>query len=107
MATYFQFGQDSPSYPTPGIGLPKSLTSQHVFVNAMAASSKQVLLEAAIEGHVLVKNTNGTRGLPLSKPQLLSVFGYDAVEARLNPSTAGPPSRFSQIINRRSSFKIF
>lgn len=105
MATYFQFGQDSPNYPSPGVGLPKGLTSQHVFVNAKVASSKQVLLDAAIEGHVLVKNTNGTRGLPLSKPQLLSVFGYDAVDARLNPSTTGPPSRFSQIINRKSSLE--
>jgi beta-glucosidase len=100
MATYFQFGQDSPNFPAPGYGLPKGLTSQHVFMNAKSASSKQVLIDSAIEGHVLVKNTNGSRGLPLVKPQLISVFGYDAVDARLNPTTAGPPSRFSQIINR-------
>ena len=60
MATYFQFGQDSPDYPTLGYGLPKSLTSQHVFVNAKTASSKQVSLDAAIEGHVLVKSTDDT-----------------------------------------------
>jgi beta-glucosidase len=101
MATYFQFGQDSPNFPTPGYGLPKGLTSQHVFVNAKSTSSRQILLDSAIEGHVLVKNTDGSRGLPLRKPQLVSVFGYDAVDARLNPSTAGPASRSSQIINRK------
>ncbi|KAE8445794.1 hypothetical protein EG329_012852 [Mollisiaceae sp. DMI_Dod_QoI] len=98
IATWYQFSQDSPDYPTPGIGLPKSLPSQHVFVDAKSPSSKQVLLDSAIEGHVLVKNTNGTLGLPLKSPKLVSLFGYDAVAARTNPSTAGPPHG-SQILN--------
>lgn len=46
-------------------------------VNAREAISKPVLLNGALEGHVLVKNVNDS--LPLKKPQLLSVFGYDAV----------------------------
>lgn len=35
-----------------------------------------MLLEGAIAGHVLVKNVNNA--LPLEKPNMLSVFGYDA-----------------------------
>ncbi|KAH6682771.1 beta-glucosidase-related glycosidase [Halenospora varia] len=97
IATWYQFSQDSSSYPTPGIGLPKGLTSQHVFVDAKSPSSKQVLLDSAIEGHVLVKNTAGNLGLPLQSPQLVSVFGYDAVSQRINPYNTG--SRFSQIQN--------
>jgi beta-glucosidase len=98
IATWYQFGQDSSSYPSPGIGLPTKLTAQHVFVNAKSPSSKQVLLDAAVEGHVMVKNSNGSLGLPLSKPQLVSVFGYDAVTPPLNPETAGPPQGI-QVVN--------
>lgn len=35
-----------------------------------------MLLDGAIAGHVLVKNVNGA--LPLGKPTILSIFGYDA-----------------------------
>lgn len=35
-----------------------------------------MLLESAVAGHVLVKNVNGS--LPLTKPTILSIFGYDA-----------------------------
>ncbi|CZR61718.1 probable beta-glucosidase M [Phialocephala subalpina] len=99
IATWYQFSQDSPDFPVPGVGLPKSLPAQHVFVDAKSPSSKQVLLDSAIEGHVLAKNTNGSLGLPLKSPKLVSLFGYDAVAARTNPSTAGPTSRSSQILN--------
>lgn len=68
-------GQDS-GYTTPGIGMPFNLASPHAAVNAKDPSSKQVLMDLAIEGHVLVKNTNNA--LPLKSPQLVSVFGYDA-----------------------------
>ncbi|KAH7323579.1 putative beta-glucosidase [Rhexocercosporidium sp. MPI-PUGE-AT-0058] len=100
IATWYQFGQDSDDYPEPGVGLPRSLTAQHVFLDAKVPSSKQVRLNSAIEGHVLVKNTNGSLGLPLQKPKLVSVFGYDAASPLKNPSTAGPPDRASQIINQ-------
>ncbi|PVH75143.1 glycoside hydrolase family 3 protein [Cadophora sp. DSE1049] len=99
IATWYKFGQDSDDYPSPGVGLPRSLTTQHVFVDAKVPSAKQVLLDSAIEGHVLVKNTNGSLGLPLQKPQLVSVFGYDAATLNKNPSSEGPPDHLSQIIN--------
>lgn len=102
IATWYQFGQDANDYPSPGVGLPRSLTTQHVFVDAKVPSAKQVLLDSAIEGHVLVKNTNGFLGLPLQKPKLVSVFGYDAVTPNKNPSSDGPPDQLSQIINRKS-----
>lgn len=55
----------------------QNLTQPHEKVDARVPASKQVILEGAIAGHVLVKNENGA--LPFSdKPQMLSVFGYDA-----------------------------
>jgi beta-glucosidase len=39
--------------------------------------SAQVAFQAAVEGHVLVKNINSA--LPLSKPTSMSIFGWDAV----------------------------
>ncbi|KAK0117569.1 hypothetical protein ONS95_011905 [Cadophora gregata] len=99
IATWYQFGQDREDYPSPGVGLPRSSTAQHVLLDAKVPSAKQVLLDSAIEGHVLVKNTNGSLGLPLQKPKLVSVFGYDAATPNKNPSFEGPPSHLSQIIN--------
>ncbi|CZT42953.1 related to Probable beta-glucosidase M [Rhynchosporium secalis] len=100
IATWYQFGQDLEDYPDPGVGIPRPLTAQHVFLDAATVpSSKQVLLNSAIEGHVLVKNTNGARGLPLQDPGLVSVFGYDAVSPTKNP-TQRPSNRNSQIINQ-------
>ena len=52
-------------------------TLPHAIINARDPASKPVLLDSAIEGHVLVKNVNGS--LPLTAPKLLSIFGYDAV----------------------------
>ncbi|SMY29351.1 unnamed protein product [Zymoseptoria tritici ST99CH_1A5] len=46
----------------------------------------QVLLEAAIQGHVLVKN-GGI--LPLRAPKVLSLFGYDAVSGMNTSAEAG------------------
>jgi beta-glucosidase len=68
-------GQDK-DYPALGVGLPVDIFGPHVAVNARDPSSKQVLLDGAIEGHVLVKNTKNA--LPLKSPKLLSLFGYDA-----------------------------
>lgn len=98
IATWYQFGQDT-SIPSPGFGLATGNTAQHVFVNAVNPSSKQILLDAAIEGHVLVKNTNGSRGLPLNKPQLVSVFGYDAVTPPLSPDLSSASSSSPQTVN--------
>lgn len=75
IATWYHLGQDV-SIPMPGIGMPKDPNSEHQRVIARSPASKETLLQSAIEGHVLVKNTN--QALPLKSPRLVSVFGYDA-----------------------------
>jgi beta-glucosidase len=56
--------------------MPASYYTPHQPVYARDPSSQPILLQGAIEGQVLVKNINNT--LPLSKPKLISIFGYDA-----------------------------
>ncbi|KAI1380973.1 glycoside hydrolase family 3 protein [Hypoxylon crocopeplum] len=75
MAGYYQMGQDE-GFPEPGIGMPADLTKPHDIVDARNISSQQILLDGAIEGHVLLKNVNNA--LPLRRPRMLSVFGYSA-----------------------------
>ena len=76
MATWYQLNQEK-GIPNPGIGMPTDVNSPHQRVIGKSADSKEALLQGAIEGHVLVKNTNAA--LPLKAPKLVSVFGYDAV----------------------------
>lgn len=73
IASWYQMKQDE-DFPTPGIGMPADLTKAHRIVDARNTSSRRVLLDGAIEGHVLVKNTKNA--LPLTKPKMLSIFGY-------------------------------
>ncbi|KAJ5727691.1 beta-glucosidase M [Penicillium malachiteum] len=75
MATWYYLDQDT-AFPNPGVGMPSSATAAHQAVIATSKEAKPVLLQAAIESHVLVKNTNNA--LPLKSPKLISVFGYDA-----------------------------
>jgi beta-glucosidase len=75
MATWYYLGQDT-VFTNPGVGMPSSASAAHQAVIATSQEAKPVLLQAAIEGHVLVKNTN--KALPLKSPKLISVFGYDA-----------------------------
>jgi beta-glucosidase len=63
-------------FPSPGIGMPDDLMKPHQKVIAKSPSNKDVLLQGAIEGHVLLKNNN--RALPLKSPKLISLFGYSA-----------------------------
>jgi beta-glucosidase len=63
-------------YPARGVGIATQLTIPHNRVNAKDPAAKQTLLNGAIEGHVLVKNTKNA--LPLKSPQLLSLYGYSA-----------------------------
>ncbi|KUI74295.1 putative beta-glucosidase M [Cytospora mali] len=77
IASWYQLGQDQ-GFPSPGVGIPQDLTAPHTIIDARNSSYKSTLLEGAVEGHVLVKNTNGA--LPLRKPKLLSVFGYSAAQ---------------------------
>ncbi|KAH8425060.1 beta-glucosidase [Aspergillus melleus] len=75
LATWYQLNQDT-DFPGSGVGMPKDLNEAHQAVIGKSADSKNVLLQSAVEGHVLVKNTNNA--LPLRSPKLISVFGYDA-----------------------------
>ncbi|KAI1270152.1 beta-glucosidase M [Xylariaceae sp. FL1019] len=75
IAAWYQMGQNE-GFPDPGVGIAADLTKSHRIVDARNTSSRSTLLDGAIEGHVLLKNTNGT--LPLSKPRMLSIFGYSA-----------------------------
>ncbi|EME39610.1 glycoside hydrolase family 3 protein [Dothistroma septosporum NZE10] len=87
VATWYQFGQDSPDFPKTGVGMPPDLLKPHEYIDAKDPASKQCLVQQAIEGHVLVKNTNNV--LPLNKPKVLSVFGYDApVQVHYMPGQA-------------------
>ncbi|KAI8628788.1 glycoside hydrolase family 3 protein [Xylariaceae sp. FL1651] len=75
VAAWYLLGQDGSGFPKPGIGM-KNLTQPHEQVDARIPESRDVILEGAIAGHVLVKNEDA---LPFKKnPVMLSVFGYDA-----------------------------
>lgn len=67
---------------TPGFGMPLDLLAPHVLVDARDPAADETIYQGAVEGHVLVKNTNGA--LPLGKPKLLSLFGYDAPAYAIN-----------------------
>jgi len=83
LATYYKLAP----YTNNGFGVPGSLTSPHKFVNGRTAASASTLLQGALEGHVLVKNTK--KALPLKNPQYISLFGYDGIAPqRLNPTDA-------------------
>lgn len=68
-------GQNGTDFATPGIGI-QNLSLPHRLIDARSPEAEPVLLEGAIAGHTLVKNVNGA--LPLGKPAMLSIFGYDA-----------------------------
>lgn len=89
LAAWYQLGQDQ-GFPSPGVGLPQSLTAPHTIVDARNASFKQTLLDGAIEGHVLAKNTKNA--LPLKKPRMLSLYGYSATQP--SQYDAEPPGSF-------------
>lgn len=74
LAPYFRFAKFEP-----GTGFPADLNAPHEIVDVRDPASKNVLLQGAIESHVLVKNTHQV--LPLQKPKLISVFGYDSIAA--------------------------
>lgn len=77
LAAWYQMGQDaSTDFATPGHGIPYALDEPHTRVIGWNSSFKDVVYQGALEGHVLVKNTNNA--LPLKSPQLLSIFGYSA-----------------------------
>lgn len=75
VAAWYLLGMDSPSYPSKGLGMAKSVIAPHQLVNAIDPASKSTLFQSAVEGHVLVKNVNNA--LPLKRPQMLSLFGCE------------------------------
>lgn len=55
----------------------RNFSIPHEAIDARVPESKPIIMEGAIAGHVLVKNTNNT--LPFKgKQKMLSVYGYDA-----------------------------
>ena len=86
MAGYYYLEQEE-TFHSPGIGMPKDLTAPHTAVDARDPSSKAILHKGAVEGHVLVKNTENT--LPLKKPRILSIFGFSARATDQNSLTEG------------------
>lgn len=89
LAAWYQMGQDSDVFANPGHGIPKSLSQPHTRVVGWNTSFKDVVYQGALEGHVLVKNTNNA--LPLKSPQLLSIFGFSAKAA----DSFGPSNAYS------------
>ncbi|KAK3676815.1 hypothetical protein LTR78_003019 [Recurvomyces mirabilis] len=88
VSTWYRLEEvNSPAFSNPGFGLPASLNAPHTFIDARDPASEPTNLQGAIEGHVLVKNVANT--LPLSKPKLLSLFGYDAVASTRNTPNSG------------------
>ncbi|KAF2876069.1 beta-glucosidase M [Massariosphaeria phaeospora] len=84
VASWYRYSEST----SPGTGLSNNLLAPHVLVDARDPASKKTIMQGAIEGHVLVKNTNGA--LPLKKsPRLLSLFGYDAYAPLQNTPTTG------------------
>ncbi|RFU35240.1 hypothetical protein B7463_g1164, partial [Scytalidium lignicola] len=85
IAAWYQMGQDK-GFPKPGVGMPINILGPHEVVNARNPASRDTLLNGAIEGHVLVKNTGA---LPLKSPRLLSLFGYSGYAPRQSTPLGG------------------
>ncbi|KAI0835106.1 glycoside hydrolase family 3 protein [Hypoxylon sp. FL0890] len=75
IAGWYKMGQDQ-GFPALDQGMPYDLSAPHQRVIAKSPSNKGVLLQGAVESHVLVKNVNNA--LPLKSPKLISLFGYSA-----------------------------
>ncbi|OAA35972.1 glycoside hydrolase family 3 protein [Cordyceps fumosorosea ARSEF 2679] len=87
IAAWYQVHQDK-DFPTPGIGMPVDVLQNHTAVDARDPAATAVLLQGAVEGHVLVKNDKQT--LPFNQSlQKLSIFGYSANTPPLAYPTEG------------------
>jgi beta-glucosidase len=76
----------------PGTGLPIDDTVEHEIVSAIDPSSLDNIFQAAAEGIVLVKNHDNT--LPLKKPKLLTLYGYDAQGPSVS-TPQGPNTKYT------------
>ncbi|ONH68996.1 putative beta-glucosidase M [Cyberlindnera fabianii] len=77
VAAWYKYSDESAQ----GQGMPYNLLAPHEIVDARDPASKPILFQGAVEGHVLVKNTDNA--LPLKDPKLVSIFGYDAQAAQI------------------------
>jgi len=102
LTAWFHAGQDKPSVPPVGSGLPYNYLRPHDLIDARDSADDVSLLQSAIEGHVLVKNVNGT--LPLHKPSVISVFGYDARPLNLYNTLPTGRSAWAQGLDSGASF---
>ncbi|KAK0658385.1 Beta-glucosidase cel3A [Lasiodiplodia hormozganensis] len=86
----------------PGTGIPYDLTAPHddQKVSALSPDNRDTIYQGAVEGHVLVKNTNNA--LPLKSPQIVSIFGYDAPA----PASQNPEPGFSRWVLGFNSLNI-
>lgn len=87
IAAWYYSRQDDPNLPPVAVGLPYDLLGPHEVVDARDPDDADTLLEGAIQGHVLVKNVDNA--LPLSKPRVLTVYGYDAKRPERNNPNIG------------------
>jgi beta-glucosidase len=60
----------------PGTGVPIDVGVPHNVTSTISPEHRATIFQGAVEGIVLVKNVN--QALPLRKPAILSLFGYDA-----------------------------
>ncbi|KAL1840487.1 hypothetical protein VTJ49DRAFT_439 [Mycothermus thermophilus] len=97
LSSWYLMGQDQ-GFPQPGVGMANDLTKPHAIVDARNSSFRSTLLDGAVEGHVLVKNTRNA--LPLKEPKLLSLFGYSAK----NPDRNNPGPNLSPWLWGSESF---
>ncbi|KAJ4397872.1 hypothetical protein N0V93_002109 [Gnomoniopsis smithogilvyi] len=91
LTSWYHLGQDT-DFPAPGYGLAANLSLPHTIVDARNTSNRPNLLAGAVEGHVLVKNTNNA--LPFNAPSLLSIFGYSAKSPDVNNFGGAIPEGF-------------
>ncbi|PVH93605.1 glycoside hydrolase family 3 protein [Periconia macrospinosa] len=82
LAPWFKIESQAEGGGQPGSGIPANLTRPHQFIDARSPDSKPIILQSAMEGHVLVKNVN--KALPFKKPKFISIFGYDASGQLMN-----------------------
>lgn len=89
-------GQNTSDYSSPGHGMPADLLAPHAIVDARDPACKSTLFHGAVEGHVLVKNTNDALPLKASQTKLISLFGYSAkAPAKNNPEKPATGQYFS------------
>jgi beta-glucosidase len=81
LAAWYKLGLDQ-GFPERGVGMPAAITDPHEVIEARDKASKPSRFQAAVEGHVLVKNTKNA--LPLKTPKMLSLYGYNAPAAPVN-----------------------